>query len=50
MIVRVKGPPPGPGEKRSVLYNRGCLLLPLGGLAAMVIGVLTLAAITSHCI
>lgn len=50
MIVRIKGPPPGPGEKRSVLYNRGCLLIPLGGLVAMVLGVLLLAAITSYCI
>jgi len=50
MIVRIKGRPPGPGEKRSVLYTRGCLLTPLGRLVSLVIGVLTLAAITSYCI
>lgn len=50
MIVRIKGPPPGPGEKRSVLYNRGCLLIPVGGLAAMLLGVLVFAAITGSCI
>ena len=50
MTVRVKGRPPVLGEKRSVLYTRGCMLIPLGGLVAMVIGLLAFAAISSYCI